>query len=102
VFSFLFRKRKGIVEELVETERSYVRALDLACFFADSLREAGLSASDEHTLFLNIPDLAQHHRGLVAIFEEENVCESGLVGEILLSRTDFLSDYRKYVANYPT
>mmetsp|Transcript_11571 Transcript_11571/g.17276 ORF Transcript_11571/g.17276 Transcript_11571/m.17276 type:complete len:664 (+) Transcript_11571:56-2047(+) len=102
------RNRKRAAEELVSTERSYVRSLDIMCdhFYEPMLKALKrgkpiLSKKDINTLFADISTLRHLNKKFLTDLKKrvDDYSPSTQIGDILLDFSPYFKMYRQYVEN---
>ncbi|KAJ3023123.1 Rho guanine nucleotide exchange factor 39 [Thoreauomyces humboldtii] len=96
-------RRHQIVNEIVVTERTYVRELEsLVALYVDPLKtEAIFSDKELDTVFGNVSSLLQYHKQQLLPDFEARVAESGQpLGAAFLSMVPFLSQYEAYYNHF--
>ncbi|KAK5582398.1 hypothetical protein RB653_003981 [Dictyostelium firmibasis] len=97
------RFRIKIINELIETERDYVRDLNIVVeVFLNPIREKQLlSAKDVNALFSNIEILYSINMNVLKELEKERdpLCENISVGQTFLDMSHYLKMYTTYCSN---
>ncbi|KAM9963611.1 hypothetical protein ACTFIW_006847 [Dictyostelium discoideum] len=97
------RFRIKIINELIETERDYVRDLNIVVeVFLNPIREKQLlSAKDINSLFSNIEILYSINMNVLKALEKDKdpLCENISVGQTFLDMSHYLKMYTTYCSN---
>ncbi|KAM9989947.1 hypothetical protein ACTFIY_005993 [Dictyostelium cf. discoideum] len=97
------RFRIKIINELIETERDYVRDLNIVVeVFLNPIREKQLlSAKDINSLFSNIEILFSINMNVLKALEKDKdpLCENISVGQTFLDMSHYLKMYTTYCSN---
>ncbi|KAN0032251.1 hypothetical protein ACTFIV_006132 [Dictyostelium citrinum] len=97
------RFRIKIINELIETERDYVRDLNIVVeVFLNPIREKQLlSAKDINALFSNIEILYSINMNVLKALEKDKdpLCENISVGQTFLDMSHYLKMYTTYCSN---
>lgn len=100
--------RKRVVDEILSTEASYVRSLEIVVKqVLTPLRRASAKVlSDEETevVFMNIAGLLTHHLRFLDLVKERVSSWSprSTIGDVFLFNTDFIKEYGGYLNKYNT
>lgn len=104
--------RKKILNELLETERSYVNSLGLINqFLIEPILSSAkkgpriLKDSEYVSAFSNLHKIYQNHQSFFVLLEKrvaENANDesSAIIGDLFLQRASLIEDYGQYLANY--
>lgn len=94
-------KRDYCIRELAETEKNYIDALNMIIrHFVRPLKTV-LSHNDRATIFLNIKDLAEIHRGFHNDLIKACTSPSGKISQVFLSYKEKFVIYGSYCTNLP-
>eukprot|EP01119_Soliformovum_irregulare_P010085 TRINITY_DN2464_c0_g1_i1.p1 TRINITY_DN2464_c0_g1~~TRINITY_DN2464_c0_g1_i1.p1 ORF type:complete len:1117 (-),score=381.50 TRINITY_DN2464_c0_g1_i1:42-3215(-) len=99
------RTRLNVINELISTERDYVRDLKLVeTYFLKSLRENEIiDAQTISSIFMNVELLININKEMLDKLEqriEESSSRYWLIGDILLSMADYFKMYTAYCSGY--
>jgi hypothetical protein len=98
------KMRQHVANELLQTERSYVRSLStLAEGLISPLMKANVMSETElSSAFSNIVQLLDHHKGFCDVLSSRLASwnDDSIISDIFLDRTKFFLDYEPYLTNY--
>ncbi|OQR75215.1 protein vav-like [Tropilaelaps mercedesae] len=94
-------KRDLCIQELLETEKNYIQALQMIRKKFQQPLEAVLTQDDAEVIFKHIRALSEVHRGLLSDLHVANQVPNGRISECFLRWKDSLILYGDYCSNYP-